>query len=566
MRRWSRLRVPGREEAAAEIVAPPGALLRIDIDSRLARDEAALRLLAEHGDELGAIIGFLAERLVGDDDRGARQGGRRDTIEHILRNGDAVERVFGVVGILDADHAPAQARVALRHRREDMGADRPAGIADRDRNLDRGIEHLAAAVRRRLVGVAPHVKLLRGAADVDRDRLDRELRVKCCPGGVGFFLVGRLGDILGRRRGVELRLRVGLGGVELRCCVRGLGSGLLLQVLGLGPCLIRLCRGQHLVGERKLGIGALLEIFQLAQCRRDRGGLARRGRHGFLRLISRFRSLSRLAGERLGTRRSRRDGLRVRHQQRRVGNLDRGGVVRRDDDPHPEPRLVEHFFRKAVRHADTAMRGGVAGQRSAMQRNAVPGDALHVRHLGIVIEGGAVLLFLLDDGKDAGRRLPARGSGRDRRADDPAVGVVEHDVLGLDRHDRHDRLTGLAWRRLLGGCRLCLWRRGLGGQRCQRGHRRDRHNGGSPRRPIAKVMCGAINRIPMPAPVEMPVQPASSHIRHSCAGERVAWRRTARLYPVSMIRESSRHTVAWPRRKMNGSAAVRKPLLHRLRR
>ena len=38
----------------------------------------------------------------------------------------------------------------------------------------RRIEHLAAAVRRRLVRVAPHVELLRRAADVDRDRLERE--------------------------------------------------------------------------------------------------------------------------------------------------------------------------------------------------------------------------------------------------------------------------------------------------------------------------------------------------------------------------------------------------------
>src|SRR5215510_5410684 len=37
------------------------------------------------------------------------------------------------------------------------------------------------------------------------------------------------------------------------------------------------------------------------------------------------------------------------------------------------------------------------------------------------------------------------------RAQNPAVGVVESDLLGLDRHDRHDRLTDIARRRSLFG-------------------------------------------------------------------------------------------------------------------
>ena len=118
-----------------------------------------------------------------------------------------------------------------------------------------------------------------------------------------------------------------------------------------------------------------------------------------------------------------------------------------------------------------------------MQRDAVPGDALHVRHPGIVIHGRVVVLVLLDDGEDAGRRLASRGAGRDRRAQDPAVGIVERDLLALDRHDRHDRLAGLARRRRLGGCRARLFRRGAGGQRCQCGHRRERHNCGRPPTP-----------------------------------------------------------------------------------
>src|SRR5262245_11648617 len=67
--------------AAAEVVA------RIDVVGRLARDEPALRLIAQHCNEFGAIVGLAAQRLVRDDDRGARQRGRRDTIEHLLWDG-----------------------------------------------------------------------------------------------------------------------------------------------------------------------------------------------------------------------------------------------------------------------------------------------------------------------------------------------------------------------------------------------------------------------------------------------------------------------------------------------
>ena len=90
-----------------------------------------------------------------------------------------------------------------------------------------------------------------------------------------------------------------------------------------------------------------------------------------------------------------------------------------------------------------------------------------------------VVLVLLEEGEDAGRRLASRGAGRYRRAQDPAFGVVESDLLALDRHDRHDRLAGCARRRRLRGRRGArLSRRCASGQRRQGGHRRERHNGG----------------------------------------------------------------------------------------
>ena len=95
-----------------------------------------------------------------------------------------------------------------------------------------------------------------------------------------------------------------------------------------------------------------------------------------------------------------------------------------------------------------------------------------------------VVLVLLEDGEHAGWRLASRDAGRHRRAQDPAVGVVESHLLALDRHDRHDRLACIARRRRLGGWRGArLSRRGVGGQRRQRGHRRERHNGGRPPAP-----------------------------------------------------------------------------------
>src|SRR2546421_8132583 len=163
------LGVPAREKA--EAVVARDAVARHDLGRRLARDEAALGLVAQHRDELGAVIGLGAQRLVRDDDRGSRHRGRRDAIEHILRDGDAVERVLGIVPVVDRDRGPAQAGGVARHRREHMRADRLVGIADRYRSLNGRIEHLAP-VRPRLMRVAPHVKLLRRAADVNRDRLE----------------------------------------------------------------------------------------------------------------------------------------------------------------------------------------------------------------------------------------------------------------------------------------------------------------------------------------------------------------------------------------------------------
>ena len=105
----------------------------------------------------------------------------------------------------------------------------------------------------------------------------------------------------------------------------------------------------------------------------------------------------------------------------------------------PIGALSNTLLSEIERHAHAAMRGRVARQGAAMQRDAVPGDAQHVRHPGIVIKARMVILVLLHDGKDPRWRLASGRAGRYRRAQDPAVGVVEGHLLALDRHDGHDR-------------------------------------------------------------------------------------------------------------------------------
>src|SRR5580693_5383153 len=78
-----------------------------EIGRARAVDDAALRLVVQRNDELRAIIGLAVQRLVRNDERGPRQCGWRDAIEHILREGDAVKRGLGEVPAVDRDRGPA---------------------------------------------------------------------------------------------------------------------------------------------------------------------------------------------------------------------------------------------------------------------------------------------------------------------------------------------------------------------------------------------------------------------------------------------------------------------------
>src|SRR5262249_59537105 len=122
--------------------AAPGAEAETVVVAIAARDagvgrgpahcEAALWLVVQRQDKLRAIVRLAVQRFVRDDDRGSRQCGRRDAIEHILRDADAVERGLGIVPVVDRDRSPAQSPAATCHRREHMRADRLLPISDRE--------------------------------------------------------------------------------------------------------------------------------------------------------------------------------------------------------------------------------------------------------------------------------------------------------------------------------------------------------------------------------------------------------------------------------------------------
>ena len=89
-----------------------------------------------------------------------------------------------------------------------------------------------------------------------------------------------------------------------------------------------------------------------------------------------------------------------------------------------------------------------------MHRDARPGDALHVRHRGVIKIGNVMAVLLNDAEHTVGRRMRL-GAGGNRRLREQAVDVVDLDPLLFDRdgnHQRSDRLgcvLGGRFRRIL---------------------------------------------------------------------------------------------------------------------
>ena len=80
-------------------------------------------------------------------------------------------------------------------------------------------------------------------------------------------------------------------------------------------------------------------------------------------------------------------------------------------------------------------------QQTPVQSNARPRKSLHVGHIGIIIQIRVMLGIFLNNSKDTGRRFAPRLTGGNGRSQDPAVGIVNCDPLGMQRNDSHNWLA-----------------------------------------------------------------------------------------------------------------------------
>ena len=140
-------------------------------------------------------------------------------------------------------------------------------------------------------------------------------------------------------------------------------------------------------------------------------------------------------------------------------NSDRPNVARRHDYAHAKLCRAEQPFGKAVGQPNAAVRCRVSRQRPTVERDARPSEALHVGHEGIVIKVGVVLGFFLEDAEDTGRRLASFLAARHWRSHDPALVIVDSDLLIAQRNDRHDWLASRTRRHRLFIPKFCGFRK-----------------------------------------------------------------------------------------------------------
>src|SRR5258705_5347017 len=87
----------------------------------------------------------------------------------------------------------------------------------------------------------------------------------------------------------------------------------------------------------------------------------------------------------------------------------------------------------------------IAGKRSPVQRDARPGEALHMGHVAILVQVRIVLRVLLENAKDAGGCLAPLLTTRYRRPQDPTLRIVDFDPLASQRNNRHNRIAICTW-------------------------------------------------------------------------------------------------------------------------
>ena len=94
-------------------------------------------------------------------------------------------------------------------------------------------------------------------------------------------------------------------------------------------------------------------------------------------------------------------------------------------------------FSKIVGHANAAVRCSVPWQGATVERDARPSEALHVGHVRVIVHVGVVLGFLLDNAEDPCWRLATLLPTRHRCSYDPALIVIDRDLLVVQRNDCH---------------------------------------------------------------------------------------------------------------------------------
>ena len=130
-------------------------------------------------------------------------------------------------------------------------------------------------------------------------------------------------------------------------------------------------------------------------------------------------------------------------------NRNRPHVAWRNDYAHANFCRAEKPFGKAVGQPNAAVRCRVSWQWPTVERNARPSEALHVRHEGIVIKVGVMLGFFLEDAEDPRRRFASLLAARHGRSHNPALAIVDSDLLIAPRNDHHDWLTSRTRRQRL---------------------------------------------------------------------------------------------------------------------
>jgi hypothetical protein len=127
---------------------------------------------------------------------------------------------------------------------------------------------------------------------------------------------------------------------------------------------------------------------------------------------------------------------RLRQERAGVRDLERLRALVGDDDGDTEVGRLEQMLGERHRQSDAAVRRGVARQIAGVEGDAGPGEALHVRHLRALVDGGDVLSLLLEDREDADWCAMPRATGGARRDADLLAATIDmNELLGERRND-----------------------------------------------------------------------------------------------------------------------------------